>query len=125
MAKQTHDEIHAETFRRINTLESKMDETNGYLRGVVESNEKLITLLEKRDTTLNRVVWALIVLLFFALGVIAFGAIGERGMHSVRQNLPMPDLPTSHTAIPAHNDFDKWQWCHAINNNRNKRRTTT
>ena len=123
MAKQTHDAIHAETFRRINTLESKMDETNGYLRGVVESNEKLITLLEKRDTTLNRVVWALIVLLFFELGVIAFGAIGEEGLHAVRQNLP--NLPTSHTAIPAHNDFDKWQLCHAINNNRNKRRTTT
>ena len=105
--KQTHDEIHADMYGRINALESKIDETNGYLRGVVESNEKLITLLEKRDTTLNRVIWALLVILLFALGVIAFGAIGEKGMHSVRQNLPT--LPqSSQAAIPAHNNLDKW-----------------
>ena len=84
-----------------------MDETNGYLRGVVESNEKLITLLERRDTTMGRVLWALLVLLLFAIGVIAFGAIGKEGMHSVRQTLP--SIPQQSAAIPAHNDFDKWR----------------
>lgn len=105
MAK-IHDEIRADIYGRVNALESKIDETNGYLRGVVESNEKLITLLEKRDTTLNRVIWALLVILLFALSVIAFGAIGKDGMHSVRQTLP--NLPQQSAAIPAHNDFDKW-----------------
>lgn len=93
-------------YDRINTLESKVDETNGYLRGVVESNEKLITLLEKRDTTLNRVIWALLVILLFALGVIAYGAIGDNGMKTVRDT--MPKIPTA--AIPAHNDFDKYYY---------------
>ena len=101
---KSHDDIHADLYKRVNTLESKIDETNGYLRGVVESNEKLITLLEKRDTTLNRVIWALLVILLFSLGVIAFGAIGKEGMHSVRQSLPT--LPATAEAIPPHNDFD-------------------
>ena len=103
---KSHDEIHADIYGRVNALESKIDETNGYLRGVVESNEKLITLLEKRDTTLNRVIWALLVILLFSLGVIAFGAIGKDGMHSVRQTLPT--IPQTADAIPVHNDIDKW-----------------
>ena len=108
-------QINNQLFGRLNSLESKVDETNGYLRGVVESNEKLfaqndklITLLERRDTTQNRVLWALLVLLLFAIGVIAFGAIGKEGMHSVRQTLP--NLPPQSAAIPAHNDFDKWRY---------------
>ena len=108
-------QINNQLFGRLNSLESKVDETNGYLRGVVESNEKLfaqhdklITLLERRDATQNRVIWALVVLLFFAVGVIAFGAIGKEGMHSVRQTLPK--VPTTSWAIPAHNDFDKWRY---------------
>ena len=116
MAK-THDEIHAEMFGRINTLESKVDNTNGYLRGVVESNEKiikqndrLIGLIEKRDAAQGRVIWALLLLILFALGVIAFGAIGKEGMHSVRQTLPT--MPQTADAIPAHNDFDKWRGRH-------------
>ena len=98
----------SKVYDRINTLESKVDETNGYLRGVVESNEKLITLLEKRDTTLNRVIWALLVILLFALGVIAYGAIGDNGMKTVRDTIPK--IPTA--AIPAQNDFDKWHYRH-------------
>ena len=101
-------QINQQLSSRLNTLESKVDETNGYLRGVVESNEKLITLLERRDTTMGRVLWALLVLLLFAIGVIAFGAIGKEGMHSVRQTLP--NLPAQSAAIPAHNDFDKWRY---------------
>lgn len=101
-------QINNQLFGRLNSLESKVDETNGYLRGVVESNEKLITLLERRDTTMGRVLWALLVLLLFAIGVIAFGAIGKEGMHSVRDTLPK--MPTTAWVIPTHNDFDKWRY---------------
>ena len=103
---KSHDDIHADLYGRVNALESKIDETNGYLRGVVESNEKLIELLKKRDATQSRITWALVALLFFAVGVIAFGAIGKEGLHSVRDTLPK--MPTTAWAIPAHNDFDKW-----------------
>ena len=111
----TQSQINQQMSSRLNTLESKVDETNGYLRGVVESNEKLfeqndklIALLERRDTTQNRVLWALLVLLLFAIGVIAFGAIGKEGTHSVRQTLPQ--MPKSAWLFPmTHNDFDKWR----------------
>lgn len=108
MAMATQAQINQQLSSRLNTLESKVDETNGYLRGVVESNEKLISLLERRDTTMRRVLWALLILLLFTIGVIAFGAIGKEGMHSVRQTLPA--MPQQSVAIPAHNDFDKWRY---------------
>ena len=101
-------QINNQLFGRLNSLESKVDETNGYLKGVVESNEKLIELLKKRDATQSRITWALVILLFFAVGVIAFGAIGKEGMHSVRDTLPK--MPTTTWAVPAHNDFDKWRY---------------
>lgn len=97
----------AKVYDRINGLESKVDSTNGYLKGVVESNEKLINLLEKRDTTLNRVIWGLLVILLFSLGVIAYGAIGDKGMKTVRET-----MPTNLAALPAQNDFDKWMYRH-------------
>lgn len=94
---KTHDEIHAEIFGRINTLESKIDDTNGYLRGVVESNEKLIRLFSKALYILAGIV-------LFLLGVVAYGAIGDKGLRSVRENAPVV------FAIPANtHDFDRWQ----------------
>jgi hypothetical protein len=96
----------SKVYDRINSVESKVDETNGYLRGVVESNVNLIDLLKRRDTTTNRIITALVFLLLFAIGVIAYGAIGERGLKTVRDTLPT--MPTQTYALPAHNDFDKW-----------------
>ena len=111
----SHDEIHNQIFNRLNEVESKVDTTNGYLKGVIESNEKLvavnerlITLMEKRDKTQARVIWGLIVLLLFLSAIIGYGAIGDKGMHSVRQT--MPTLPSPTAAIPAHNDLDKWRY---------------
>lgn len=93
-------------YQRVNTIESKVDETNGYLRGVVESNVSLIDLLKRRDTTTGRIITALVFLLLFAMGVIAYGAIGERGLKTVRDTLP--NVPTHKEAVPTHNDFDKY-----------------
>lgn len=93
-------------YDRVNAVESKIDETNGYLKGVVESNVSLIDLLRRRETTSNRITAALMLLLLFAFGVIAYGAIGERGLKTVRDTLP--SMPVQTDALPAHNDFDKW-----------------
>lgn len=104
-----HEIEHEKIYCRINKLESKVDETNGYLRGVVESNEKivavnskLISLLEKRDTTMWRVVCILAGITMLSLGALVYGAIGKDGLFSVRQI-----LPDKMVAIPAQNDFDK------------------
>lgn len=92
-------------YDRVNAVESKIDETNGYLKGVVESNVSLIDLLKRRDTATGRIICALVVLLLFSLGVIAYGAIGE-GLRTVRDTLP--SVPVRNEAVPSHNDFDKW-----------------
>lgn len=87
---------------RFNSIESKVDSMCGYLKGVVESNEKLIRLFSK----------ALYVLSFIAVvavGAIIYGAIGENGLKSVRSIVP--DLTY---AIPVHNDLDYWQNKHHI-----------
>lgn len=106
----------SKVYDRINSVESKVDETNGYLRGVVESNVNLIDLLKRRDTTTGRIITALVFLLLFAMGVIAYGAIGERGLKTVRDTLPT--VPTRNEAVPTHNDFDKYA-------NHNQRKDTT
>ena len=111
--EEANEEIHAEIFRRINTLESKVDETNGYLKGVVESNnkvvqvnERIIQLMENRDVLFWRIVVILAFITLISLGAVIYGAIGKEGLHSVRQTLP----PISTAAIPAHNDLDKWMY---------------
>ncbi len=100
------DKICADIYNRINKLESKVDETNGYLRGVLEFNEKLTVQNDKliRQNTRNTY-------LFFLLGlvgwlVVAYGAVGPDGLKSVRQTLP--SVPIQADALPAHNDFDKY-----------------
>ena len=98
------DAEHDKIYSRINSLESKVDSTNGYLRGVVESNEKLIALIEKRDKTMSRVMWGLLVLLLFTIGVIAFGAIGKEGMFTIRDTVPKM------AAFPPDHSLDKWKY---------------
>ena len=99
MAKESDQNAIADLNGRVNTLESKADQTNGYLQGVVESNEKLIKLLSR---SLYILAFIAIVLLF----ALVYGAIGKEGLHSVRESLPK--MPTAAWAIPAHNDFDRW-----------------
>lgn len=108
----TQDAINRELFGKYNGMLEKQSEMNGYLKGVVESNEKiikqndkLIGLIEKRDKTMGRAMWGLLILLLFTLAIIGYGAIGKDGMFSVRQT-----MPTNLAAIPAHNDFDDGKW---------------
>lgn len=95
--KEQQDSINADLYNKVNGLESKVDETNGYLRGVVESNERLIKLFA-------RALYLLAVIALLSLGAVIFGAIGKDGLYSVRQV-----IPSTQDAIPAHNDFDNWK----------------
>lgn len=101
MPGRNHDEEHDAIFRRINELETKIDSTNGYLRGVVESNTELIKLLKRALHVLAGIAFVCVVACLFAL---IYGAIGKEGLHSVRKA-----MPATAYAIPAHNDFDKWR----------------
>ena len=84
---------------RFNSIETKVDELSGYLKGVVESNQKLIKLF-----TISIGVISFIAIM--AVGAIIVGAIGKDGMHSVRQIIP--DIVY---AIPADNhEVDFWQY---------------
>ena len=65
-----------------------------------------ISVRAARGTQTKVVCW-LIGLLLFSLLVIAYGAIGKEGLHSVRQTLPTVPVDTR-AALPAHNDFDKY-----------------
>lgn len=105
MSGKTHEEAHDEIFKRINELETKIDSTNGYLKGVVESNTELIKLLKRSLHVLAGIAFICVVACLFAL---IYGAIGEHGLHSVRKA-----MPGTAYAIPAHNDFDKWRGRHA------------
>lgn len=82
---------------RFNSIEGKVDELNGYLKGVVESNQRLISLFTKAMYVISFIA-------VMAVGAVIFGAIGKDGMHSVRQIIP--DIVY---AIPAdHHELDQW-----------------
>ena len=69
----------------------------GYLKGVVDSNEKLIKLF-------TRALYVISFIAIIAVGAIIVGAIGESGFKTVRDA-----MPTISYAIPAdHHELDKW-----------------
>lgn len=84
---------------RFQSIEQKVDSMCGYLKGVVDSNEKLIKLF-------TRALYVISFIAVIAVGAVIFGAIGKEGMHSVRQLVP----DAMAYAIPAdHHELDFWQ----------------
>ena len=83
--------------QRFQSIEQKVDSMCGYLKGVVDSNEKLIKLFTS----------ALYIIGFIAItavGAIIVGAIGESGFKTIRDA-----MPTISYAIPAdHHELDQW-----------------
>lgn len=94
VVNQAH--VNQELFERVGKCEQGFAELNGYLTALIEQNNKLIRLL-------TRVCYGLIVISVFLLLIVAYGAIGERGLRSVRET-----MPARLAAIPAPGDFDKW-----------------
>lgn len=82
---------------RFQSIEQKVDSMCGYLKGVVDSNEKLIKLF-------TRALYIISFIAIIAVGAIIVGAIGESGFKTVRDA-----MPTISYAIPAdHHELDKW-----------------
>lgn len=88
-------EVNQELFRRVNALEQVYNETNGYLKGIVESNEKLIKLFSKA-------LYILAAIAVLSLLAVIYGAIGKDGMKSVRETMPRV------ADIQGAADLDKW-----------------
>lgn len=88
-------EVNQELFRRINKLEQVYSETNGYLKGIVESNEKLIKLFSKS-------LYILAAIATLSLLAVIYGAIGKDGMKSIRETMPRV------ADIQGVADFDRW-----------------
>jgi len=83
--------------QRFQSIEQKVDSMCGYLKGVVDSNEKLITLF-------TRALYVISFIAITAVGAIIVGAVGERGFKTIRDA-----VPTISYAIPAnHHELDKW-----------------
>lgn len=95
----TNDDIHKDLYDKFHGLA----DTVGKLTGAVEAsnaiNVALIGVLKKV------LVGAFLIIVILILALI-FGALGERGFNAVTDK--MPSIPMSADAIPAHNDFDKW-----------------
>lgn len=124
----TNDDNFREIYNRINALEQGQAETNGYLRAVVENGkqqyeqtkEVINTFVEQNKLQIAnfkegqeryiRLVWRMILILtaafFAAIFAVIYGAIGERGLKSVRES--MPGIPSAehilNPAIPWHGD---------------------
>ena len=97
----TNDEVHKELFDRVSELEKGQAETNGYLKAVVEQNERYIKL-----------VWRVILILAFitiaSLFALIWGACGSEGFKTIRDSLP--NVPTAcKDAIPVL--YDDWGLC--------------
>ena len=101
-------QINNQLFKKVNDLEADQSETKGYLKAIVEQNEKLIGLLTKSQSHLKHALVLGWMFAFMCLGALIYGAIGKEGLYSVRRTLP--NLPPQSAAIPAHNDFDKWRY---------------
>ena len=96
----TQNDINKDLYNKYNAALKEQSATNGYLKSIVEQIDKLIKLL-------RCALYILAAFAFACLFALIYGAIGEKGLHSVRQT--MPSVPLQTVAIPAHNDFDKWQ----------------
>lgn len=104
----TQGEINKELFKRINSLERVASELSGYFKGMVDNTKELIGLMRSEQKHHKVVVGILATLLAFCIAALVYGAIGDKGLHSVRQTMPL----SVGDAITAGNDFDRWMYFH-------------
>lgn len=94
MVNQNH--VNKELYARVAECEKGIAAMNSAFSTLIMQNDKLIRLL-------TRVCYGLITISVFLLLIVAYGAIGDKGLHSVRKA-----MPSRIAAIPAPSDLDKW-----------------
>ena len=98
----TQGDINRDLYSKFNACKAEQAETNGYLKAIVEQNDKLI----RQNTRALYIIASFGLICLFAL---IYGAIGKEGLHSVRQSLPA-GVPKQTAAIPCPDDgLDKWR----------------
>lgn len=77
----TNDEVHRELFTKVGTLANSVSELSGAVAVLNKTNTEL-------TITLRRANFYQFVTILFLIAVIAYGAIGERGLYAVRDTVP-------------------------------------
>ena len=107
-------DINAQIFDRIEKVENnvesissamtEMRSTMAEMRGMVSASMKG---QDKMISLLGKTIWALVFLLFLFAGAVIYGAVGEKGLKSVRDTLPtMPRKAYPMANLP--DPLDKW-----------------
>ena len=76
-----HDEIEKDQYAKIEVLTKSVSELTGAVSVLNKTNTDL-------TTTLKRALFYQFIVIVFLILVIAYGAIGERGMYAVRETMP-------------------------------------
>lgn len=83
-----HDEIEKDQYAKIEVLTKSVSELTGAVSVLNKTNSDLVT-------TLKRSIFYQFIVIVFLILVIAYGAIGERGMYAVRETMPTVVCPTA------------------------------
>ena len=76
-----HDDIEKDQYAKIEVLTKSVSELTGAVSVLNKTNTDL-------TTTLKRALFYQFIVIVFLILVIAYGAIGERGMYAVRKTMP-------------------------------------
>ena len=121
----TREDVEKDQYDKIHALTAEVKENNGRVEQLTASvdvaNQLIIKQMEQsaeehkaavaelrsmHDSYAKMTKWfigALVVIILFLIGVIAYGAIGEKGMYAVRDAMPKV------AGVPWHNDLEKYQ----------------
>lgn len=85
---EQHDEIEKDQYAKIEVLTKSVSELTGAVSVLNKTNSDLVV-------TLKRSIFYQFLVIVFLILVIAYGAIGERGMYAVRETMPAVVRPTA------------------------------
>ena len=83
-----NDDIEKDQYAKIEVLTKSVSELTGAVSVLNKTNSDLVT-------TLKRSIFYQFLVIVFLILVIAYGAIGERGMYAVRETMPTVVRPTA------------------------------
>lgn len=111
-ATDEDDAIHRDLYDKVNANTAAMSELRAELRVTNIQNAQLIDLLREQNRQQSRtfkwIAAGLFILILFLSAALCYGAIGERGLHAVRENMPTFPYQTVTDIIPWHDDKHGW-----------------